>query len=407
MVQVLILFLVFAPFTALAGTADGQGADGSVPPQGEPKVEESFMRPDEVEALGIETGTTNPATTSAPAEIQVGSSSGSETEPGADEPEYLLVKTEEIPPTNEPQGSFPIEYLLGGVGALIALIVGVYAAYSSKKPKEPTNACELEKSALNATQAEIDGLGAEINLLESLINELKGKAEDVLKGKADALVTRIAESLKKHPGVRLRAGSTILGAQTGIHAALSAKDAFDSAVELVENLKRLLAAAESAKSAKQLLYDACVKKSAVGVASGGASLIVSGNMKKVLLVDAMGALVYEESGVYEPLQKLIDSYPNRKIVLTMAPDELMEKWGLTKLPFEVHTSRLNPKKSDPAYYKDMLKKFNLEASNTVYFEHSKEAVDSAQSVGIKSYYYDGQAKDIATLKKFLDKELSN
>lgn len=54
----------------------------------------------------------------------------------------------------------------------------------------------------------------------------------------------------------------------------------------------------------------------------------------------------------------------------------------------------------------MLKHFNLEAKDTVYFEHNLEAVKSAQSVGIDTFHYDQNTKDVEALKKFIDESLS-
>ena len=49
----------------------------------------------------------------------------------------------------------------------------------------------------------------------------------------------------------------------------------------------------------------------------------------------------------------------------------------------------------------MLQHFGLNAYDVIYFEHNPEAVKSAESVGIKSYYYDPEMKDLEALRKFL------
>lgn len=72
------------------------------------------------------------------------------------------------------------------------------------------------------------------------------------------------------------------------------------------------------------------------------------------------------------------------------------------MPYEVFTLKHNPKKTDPNYYKILLEKYNLDTSEIIYFEHNPKAVESAQSVGINSYFYDNNTKDLASLKKFLD-----
>jgi len=53
----------------------------------------------------------------------------------------------------------------------------------------------------------------------------------------------------------------------------------------------------------------------------------------------------------------------------------------------------------------MLKNFNINKDDVIYFEHNLEAVKSAESVGIKSYHYDSERKDLAALKKFLTESL--
>jgi FMN phosphatase YigB (HAD superfamily) len=69
------------------------------------------------------------------------------------------------------------------------------------------------------------------------------------------------------------------------------------------------------------------------------------------------------------------------------------------------TLKHNPEKTDPSYYAKMLDHFNLKKDDVVYFEHNPDAVKSAQSAGIASYFYDNNAKDLRALKEFLDKSL--
>ena len=126
---------------------------------------------------------------------------------------------------------------------------------------------------------------------------------------------------------------------------------------------------------------------------------------KTILVDAMDTFVIEGRGIYQPLYELLEQYSNRKIVLTMAPDDKMEEWGLNDLPYEVFTSKLDPKKSEPRFYEAVLKHFKLPANDAICFEHDPEAVESARSVGIVSYHYDDDKKDLEGLKRFLDRNL--
>jgi len=129
---------------------------------------------------------------------------------------------------------------------------------------------------------------------------------------------------------------------------------------------------------------------------------------KIILVDAVNAFIIEEEGVFKVfkgMHDLLENFPNRKILLTGADDESFKKYGLDKMPYEVFTLKHNPEKTDPKYYETMLKHFGLSKDDVVYFEHSPEAVKSAQSVSIKTYYYNSDKKDLKALKDFLTRDL--
>lgn len=126
---------------------------------------------------------------------------------------------------------------------------------------------------------------------------------------------------------------------------------------------------------------------------------------KTILVDAVDTFVLEGEGIYQPLYSLLETFPNKKIVLTNANDEQMVTFGLIDLPYELFTLKHNPDKVEPDYYTQMLKYFDLKADDVVYFEHNSEAVKSAESVGITTHYYDADKKDLKVLKEFLTKNL--
>ena len=130
---------------------------------------------------------------------------------------------------------------------------------------------------------------------------------------------------------------------------------------------------------------------------------------KTILVDAVHCFVIEkEDGtfhIFKEMQDLLENYPNKKIILTSANDEKFKKFGLDKMPWEVFTLKHNPEKTNPEYYKIMLQKFNLSPGDVIYFEHNSDAVKSAQSVGINTFYYDNDKKDLTALKQFLDENL--
>ena len=125
---------------------------------------------------------------------------------------------------------------------------------------------------------------------------------------------------------------------------------------------------------------------------------------KTILVDAVYTFVIEDNGIFKPFKEmydLLETFPNRKIILTGADDEQLKKFGLDDMPYEVFTLKHNPEKTDPKYYEKMLKHFSLNKDDVVYFEHDENAVKSAKIVGIRTYNYDSKKKGLITLKDFL------
>lgn len=129
---------------------------------------------------------------------------------------------------------------------------------------------------------------------------------------------------------------------------------------------------------------------------------------KTILVDAWNTLFVEEGGesvINEEMKELLNSFENRKIVLTNANDEQMIKFGIDKSPYEVFTLKHNPDKIDPIFYKKMLEKFNLKSEDVIYFEHNLEAIESARKNGILTHPYNKNKKDLVELKEFLENNL--
>ena len=125
---------------------------------------------------------------------------------------------------------------------------------------------------------------------------------------------------------------------------------------------------------------------------------------KTILVDAVDAFIIEKEGafkVFKEMHDLLESFPNRKVLLTGADGESFKKYGLDEMPYEVFTLKHDPEKTDSKYYDIMLKYFGLSKDDVIYFEHNPEAVKSAQCVHIKTYYYDSDKKDLEALKNFL------
>lgn len=127
---------------------------------------------------------------------------------------------------------------------------------------------------------------------------------------------------------------------------------------------------------------------------------------KTILVDAINGLILENGTIFQEMYEMLETYPNPKIVLTGANDEQYEKFKLSKSPYDVFTLKHNPEKTDPKYFEILLDHYSLKPEDVIYFEHNMNAMKSAESFGIKSYFYDHTKEDIVALKQFLDLNIS-
>ena len=126
---------------------------------------------------------------------------------------------------------------------------------------------------------------------------------------------------------------------------------------------------------------------------------------KTILVDAVGTLIDEKVNIFQEMYELLETYPNKKIILTCVDDEQIKELNFDKLPYEYYTTKHNPNKTDPTYYTQMLGHFNFTPNDVIYFEHGAEAVKNAQLAGINTYFYDEEKKDLISLKQFIDNNL--
>jgi HAD superfamily hydrolase (TIGR01509 family) len=124
---------------------------------------------------------------------------------------------------------------------------------------------------------------------------------------------------------------------------------------------------------------------------------------KTILVDAVNGLILKGEGVFVEMYEMLEGFPNRKIVTTNADEEKREQYGVDSLPYEVFSLDNSPGKSDPEYYKTLLLRYNLKPDDVMCFEHNEDSVKSAQSVGINTYHYDAEKKDLDALRDFLTK----
>lgn len=127
---------------------------------------------------------------------------------------------------------------------------------------------------------------------------------------------------------------------------------------------------------------------------------------KTILVDAVNTLVIKDEGIYAPMYDLLEAYPNEKIILTNANDEQLETFNFLNWPYKFFTLKHNPDKVEPEYFKVMLRTLGLKRDEVIYIEHSPKAVESARSVGIVTYHYDFQKRDVGGVRSFLDDNLS-
>lgn len=125
---------------------------------------------------------------------------------------------------------------------------------------------------------------------------------------------------------------------------------------------------------------------------------------KAILVDARNTFV-TENWIFQEMKDVLDIFPNKKIIVTNANDEQLVTLWIVNMPYEVYTLKHNPDKTDPLYFKTLLQHFWLTTDEVLYFEHNKDAVKSASSLGIISYHYNKDTKDLESLKKFLKENL--
>lgn len=122
---------------------------------------------------------------------------------------------------------------------------------------------------------------------------------------------------------------------------------------------------------------------------------------KTIFVDAVYCFSSDTGEIERGVYDLLETFPNKKVIVTGADDEQLKKFGLDRMPYEVFTLKHTPEKTDPKYFEIMLMHFGLKKEDVIYFEYNPEAVASAESLGITAYHYDSEKKDLESLKNFL------
>ena len=100
---------------------------------------------------------------------------------------------------------------------------------------------------------------------------------------------------------------------------------------------------------------------------------------KTIFVDAVDCFVSPDGVIFKEMFDLLESYPNKKILLTGANDEQFKKFGLDKMPYEVFTLKHDPEKTNPEYFRILLKHFDLDSRLFFYF--GGDFVDKGRDFG--------------------------
>ncbi|MFG6687182.1 hypothetical protein ACGK9U_11395 [Mariniflexile sp. HNIBRBA6329] len=124
---------------------------------------------------------------------------------------------------------------------------------------------------------------------------------------------------------------------------------------------------------------------------------------KTILVDAWNTFVTKD-GINQELKMLLDSYTNKKIIVTNADENELISLGIVNMPYPVFSLSHNPNKTNPEYFKILLSKYNLSIDDVVYFEHNEEAIKSAKSLNINSFWLK-IGNPLSELKHFFDLNL--
>ena len=101
--------------------------------------------------------------------------------------------------------------------------------------------------------------------------------------------------------------------------------------------------------------------------------------EKVILIDAWNTFVTEQ-GINQDIYKLLETYPQRKIIVTNANKEEQKEYGMVDLPYELFSLAHEPNKTEAEYFTKLLQHYNVQAGNVLYIEHNMDAVMSATSV---------------------------
>jgi leucyl-tRNA synthetase len=128
---------------------------------------------------------------------------------------------------------------------------------------------------------------------------------------------------------------------------------------------------------------------------------------QTILVDAVNTLFAkneEELTLNIELAEYLNSVDATKIILTNAKDEVLVKLKdlIKDYGWQVFSLKFEPEKTDPEYYKTVVKEFNLDLNNTIYFDHSLANLESAKVSKINCFQYLSNKQTIELVDDFLN-----
>ena len=121
---------------------------------------------------------------------------------------------------------------------------------------------------------------------------------------------------------------------------------------------------------------------------------------KVILIDAWNTFVTEE-GINLNIQSILNKIECKKIIVTNANSMEQIKFGIVNMPYEVFSLDHSPNKTNANYFKILVSQYDIKIDSILYFDHNLENVTAAQSVGIKSFFYDQVNPNYNELNLFL------
>jgi HAD superfamily hydrolase (TIGR01509 family) len=298
-------------------------------------------------------------------------------------------------------------------GAVLSGLLGlIFAARAKGNKEKKSDPCGALKKQFESSKIAYDTAIGKITLQELLIAQLEKEIDRVkekLEGEVKKYAKKTADNIIDDILEKDRSGTLKEVAEVGREAKAVYDDLLEKytqAKELLEILKNRQRGFADEVREREAAFNMCTQGVALaGSRAGGGKAIVlpEGSLnEKIILVDAVRTFVNDEGKIIEAMHKLLETYSNRKILLTGADDAQMEKCGLHQMPYEVFTLKHDLEKTNSAYYEKMLEHFGLSKDDVVYIEHNEEAIKSAQSLGITTYHYDADRGDMVELKKFLD-----